>query len=335
MPRPTQKDVASRAGVSQATVSIVLGGAGLSVVPSQTLARVEQAARDLGYVPNRAAQALKTRRTMTLACVIPDIANPFYPTFVRGLQEVADQEQYDVISINTDGLPEREQRFLEWARQGHIDGAAGVFFTLGARSFQPLTDAGIAIVRIETATKHGGPLPIDNLVVDNAKASSELVRYLIGRGHRRIAMISGRGGPQGPRVRGYQIAMQDAGLPIRIELDDLFNEQGGHRAARCLLSDAERPTAILAVNDLMAIGAMVALREAGLTVPADVAVAGFDDIPAARLVTPTLTTIAQFQDDLGRQAAETLIKRIRAGPGSPHAGQSSERPFRLIERQST
>lgn len=332
--RVTQKDVAVRAGVSQATVSIVLTGAASPPVPAPTLARVEQAARDLGYVPNRAAQALRTRRTMTLACVIPDIANPFYPPFMRGLQQIAEDEAYDVIGINTDGSEEREQRFLRWARQGHVDGVAGIFFTLRARSFEPLIQAGIAVVRIETAAKTNGPLPIDNLCVDNARASREVVRYLLDRGHRRIAMISGRGGPQATRVQGYATAMRDAGVPVRIVLDDLFGEEDGYRATTRLLADGGRPTAIFAVNDLMAIGAMAALREAGLDIPADVAVAGFDDIPAARLVTPSLTTVTQFQDDLGREAARTLVARLR-GRGSAPEGTSREMPFRLVERRST
>lgn len=303
-------------------------------MPAPTLARVEQAVRDLGYVPNRAAQALRTRRTMTLACVIPDIANPFYPPFLRGLQQVADDAAYDVISVNTDGTEDREQRFLRWARQGHVDGVAGIFFTLHARSFEPLINAGIPVARIETAPKVNGTLQIDNLFVDNARASQEMVRYLLGRGHRRIALISGRGGPRPTRVQGYGAAMKDAGVPVRIIDADAFNEEDGFRATTRLLREGQRPTAIFAVNDLMAIGAMMALREAGLSVPADVAVAGFDDIPAARLVTPSLTTVTQFQDELGRQAATTLIARLR-GQDPATEGTSREMPFRLVERQST
>ena len=271
---------------------------------------------------------------MTLACVIPDIANPFYPPFVRGLQQIAEDEAYDVISINTDGLEDKEQRFLKWARQGHVDGVAGVFFTLRATSFAPLTEAGIAVVRIEAVAKSDRSMAIDNLWVDNARASSELIRYLLGRGHRRIALISGRGGPQGSRMHGYTTAMLEAGAAEQIVLGDLFSEEGGYQATIALLTHDRRPTAIFAVNDLMAIGAMRALREAGLAVPADVAVAGFDDIPAAQLVTPSLTTVAQFQDDLGREAAKTLIARLR-GRNPASTGTSREMPFRLVERQST
>ena len=331
--RATQKDVARRAGVSQATVSTVLAGSGSHAIPETTSARVQQAVRDLGYVPNRSAQVLKTRRTMTLACVVPDIANPFYPPFLRGLQEVADEGNYDVISINTDGAADREARLLNWAMQGRIDGMAGVFFTLSAGAFKHLLDAGMAVVRVEAAAKNCGPLPIDNLYVDGVRASAEVVSFLLGRGHRSIAMISGIGGPQEHRVRGYRDMMGAAGEQPRIALDPSFNEDGGFRATRELLRDGPRPTAVVAVNDLMAIGSMAAIREAGLQVTGDVAVTGFDDIPAARLVTPALTTVAQFQDDLGRQAARILIERL--DKGGAVGGTSREMPFRLIERQST
>lgn len=315
-------------------MSLVLAGTP-AAMPPETLARVERAARELGYVPNRWARALRTRRTMTLACVVPDIANPFYPPVLRGLQAVAEEAGYDVISISTDGQPERERRFLDWARQGRVDGVAGVFFHLNAHAFEPLLAAGVAVTRIETTMRREGPLPLDNLYVDNARASAELVGFLLGRGHRRISMISGIGGPQEPRVQGYRASMQEAGAGPHVVLDPAFDEWGGARAARAVLAEAgERPTAIVAVNDLMAIGAMAALREAGLGVPDDVAVTGFDDIPAARLVTPALTTVSQFQEDLGRQAAGTLIGRL--GGGRPDAGGTSrEMPFRLVQRQST
>jgi len=150
--RATQKDVAKAAGVSQATVSMVLSGGGGSI-PAETWTRITNAAKELGYVPNRFAQALKTNRSMTIACIVPDITNPFYPSLIRGIQAVADGVSYDVIAVNTDGLPDRERHFLDWARQGRVDGVIGVFFTLRAGDFGPLVEAGVPVVRIEASRK--------------------------------------------------------------------------------------------------------------------------------------------------------------------------------------
>ena len=156
--QPTQRDVARRAGVSQATVSLVLSG-DAPTISAETWERISKAARELGYVPNRSAQALKTSRTMTIACIVPDITNPFYPSLIRGIQSVADGLRYDVITVNTDGSPERERHFLDWVRQGRVDGVIGVFFTLACRDFSPLVDAGVPVVRIESSRSAAAKSP--------------------------------------------------------------------------------------------------------------------------------------------------------------------------------
>lgn len=330
--RVTQKDVAALAGVSQAMVSMALNG-GAAAVPGDTRERIQAAAARLGYVPNRFAQALKTSRTMTLACIVPDITNPFYPALIRGIQSTAEGHGYDVIALNTDGDPSRERHVLDWSRQGRVDGVVGVFWTLKAPDFAAVLGAGVPVVRIESTRKRSGELPLDDIYVDSQAASLAMTRLLLRRGHRRVAMIAGRGGPEGARVEGYRAALAEAGLAPDVLLDDAFNEEGGARAARLLLARAPRPTAVVAANDLMAIGAMQAIAEAGLLVPGDVAVAGFDDIAAARLVTPGLTTVAQFQGEVGARAAQTLLARLRGE--APEGGSAVEMPFQLIERGST
>lgn len=332
--RVTQKDVAASAGVSQAMVSLALNG-DVAAVPEETRARIQTAAARLGYVPNRFAQALKTNRTMTVACIVPDITNPFYPALIRGIQSVCEAGGYDVITVNTDGLPDRERHFIGWSREGRVDGVVGVFWTLRAADFADVLKAGVPVVRVESAPKAGGDMPLDDIFVDSQAGSYAMARLLIGRGHARVAMVAGRGGPQGARVQGYRDAMAEAGAPPDVVLDDEFNEHGGQRAARAILGrgEAGRPTAILAANDLMAIGVMQALREAGLNIPGDVAVAGFDDIPSARLVSPPLTTVAQFQHDVGVRAAGILMARLRGE--TPGTGTAVEMPFALVEREST
>ncbi|GES43709.1 LacI family transcriptional regulator [Rhizobium dioscoreae] len=330
--RATQKDVARAAGVSQATVSMVLSGGGASI-PAETWERITKAAKDLGYVPNRFAQALKTSRTMTIACIVPDITNPFYPSLIRGIQSVADGQNYDVITVNTDGTPERERHFLDWARQGRVDGVVGVFFTLKAKDFNPLVEAGVPIVRIESSKKRGGEIPIDDIYVDSRAAAQTVTEYLLGLGHKRIALVAGRGGPQAHRIEGYRKALAEFGHPDHVVIDDEFSEMGGVRAAESILNGDFRPTAIFAANDLMAIGVMQSLRERGIRIPEDIAVVGFDDISAAKLVTPTLTTVAQFQWKMGERAAQTLMDRLRGEKTG--AGTAVEMPFDLIVRGST
>lgn len=312
---------------------MVLSGGSNASISAETLERITRAARELGYAPNRFAQALKTNRTMTIACIVPDITNPFYPSLIRGIQSVTDELDYDVISVNTDGHAERERHFLDWSRQGRVDGVIGVFFTLRARDFEPLIDAGVPVVRIESSKKKGGDIAVDDIYVDSYAAALEVTNYLIKRGHQRIAMIAGRGGPQGVRVEGYRTALTAAGGTPLIVIDDEFTETGGQRAAEAVLESGYAPTAIFAANDLMAIGVLQALRDRGIAVPGDIAVAGFDDISAARLVTPSLTTVAQFQGDMGVQAAQIMMERLRGHRMS--AGTALEMPFRLIERGST
>ncbi|MCR6501318.1 LacI family transcriptional regulator [Shinella sp. CPCC 101442] len=331
-PRATQKDVAKAAGVSQATVSMVLSGGGGSI-PAETWRRITDAAKELGYVPNRFAQALKTSRSMTIACIVPDITNPFYPSLIRGIQTVTDGVSYDVIAVNTDGLPERERHFLDWARQGRVDGVIGVFFTLRAKDFEPLVEAGVPVVRIEASRKAGGDIAVDDLFVDSRAAARAVTEHLIGQGHRRIAMVAGRGGPQAHRIEGYRAALAIAGYEEHIVVDEEFSELGGTRAAETMLASTFAPTAIFAANDLMAIGVMHALRERDINIPNEIAVVGFDDISAARLVTPSLTTVAQFQRQMGERAAQILLERLRGTKTG--RGTATEMPFELIERGST
>ena len=312
---------------------MALGGGKPYGLPEETYEKVLEAARKLGYVPNRSAQTLKTNRTMTIACVVPDVANPFYPSLVRGVQSIAEDAGYDVIALNTDGTAARERRFLDWSLRGVIDGVVGVFFTLRAPDFAPLAQAGIGVVRIETSAKGGGPLPIDNLYVDNDAAAGAATAYLIGRGHTRVAMIAGLGGPEANRSAGYLRAIAEAGLQPKLVALGKFDEEGGYRATLEVLKDNPRPTAIFAANDLMALGAMTAIREAGSRIPEDIAVMGFDDIFASRVVTPPLSTVNQFQDELGRSAAAMLLERLNELPRDA-PGRPKEMPFEIVRRQS-
>src|SRR3954463_10093621 len=156
--RPTQKDIAGAAGVSQAAVSMVLNKAETPSVPQTTRARILKLAGELGYQPNHPARNLRRARTMTLACVIPDITNPFYPGLVRGLQTVAAPAGYDVLIFDTDGRPEGEARAIDWLLQGRADGVVATFFHLRAPQLAVLARKGIPLVRLESQHKPDGPL---------------------------------------------------------------------------------------------------------------------------------------------------------------------------------
>lgn len=330
-PRITQKEVAKKAGVAQATVSLVLNG-GRDKVSVTTAERIEAAIADLGYQPNRFAQALRTQRTHVIACVVPDLANPFYPSLVVAVQRVARAAGFEVITIDTEGQLANERQVVAAAQQGRFDGIVGVFFNLGVKELTPLGKAGVPVVRIEASHKAGGPLPIDDLFIDNEAAARALTQHLLDLGHRSVAMIAAPGGPQQVRLKGYLAAMAPLNAEPLVLEAARFTVDGGRDAADRLLAGGRPVSAIIAANDLLAIGVMQSLIAHGLKIPDDISVAGFDDILASALVTPPLTTVAQFQDQLGARAAERLLARLASGTIEP--GLAEEMSFELIIRAS-
>lgn len=316
-------------------VSYVLNGKTVLAVPDETRQRILDAIGTLGYVPDRRAQSLRTRKTYTIACVIPDITNPFYPAFARGIQDVAAAHGYDCISYNTDGIAEREEKCFRALQRGQIDGVIATLFHLKLQDMQPLWERGIAIVRFEARRPRTIAAPIDVIYLDNQAAARAMVSYLLDRGHTRIGMITGDQGPRSARVRGYRDALAGRGIPIDETLirGSHFNEESGYQAMMALLACDPRPTAVFAANDLIALGALMAARAAGLRVPEDLALAGFDDIPATQLVSPTLTTVSQSAHAIGKRAAGMVLERLNGSLGN--AGRCEEVPYTLVVREST
>ncbi len=332
--RITQADVAQHAGVSQAMVSYVINETNVSI-PKDTRQRILDAMKTLDYIPNVTAQRLRTNRTMTIAGIIPDITNPFYPTFERGIQDVVDKENYDFIIYNTDGRAEKEKKVLNSLMQGRVDGVVGVFFHLGFEDLKPLLKQDIAIVRLEARPKQTGDLALDNIFIDNIAAARAATTHLLEKRHRNIGILASRDGPSRFRIEGYKQAL----LATQIEVQDVyialgsFDEEGGYAAMKNLLDLSKPPTAIFAVNDLMAMGGMVAIREAGLSVPNDFAVIGFDDIHSAKLLNPALSSVSQKQRNMGQRAAQMLFERLSGEIRGP--GRSVEMPFQLVIRKSS
>lgn len=330
--KPTQFDVARLADVSQATVSQVLNSQSKLTISTETKAKVVDAIAKLGYVPNRTAQSLRSQRTYTIACLIPDITNPFYPAVERGILDVCDKHGYDVLTFNSDGQRKKEDSFLRLLQEGRVDGAIGAFFHLNATHFAGLLEAGMPVVRLEAVAKRIGDLPLDNVFVDNIAAAEAATNYLLAKGNVRIAFIGREAGPQFARLQGYRQALRVQGMrEILIGADD-FTEEGGHDAMQKLLETFPRPDAVFAANDLLAVGALIAARQAGVEVPRDLSIMGFDDIPIAKLTSPSLTTVAQPQKLIGSRAAELLFERLLGSEQS--SGRNEELPFELIIRDS-
>lgn len=332
--KPTQVDIARLVGVSQATVSQVLNASTTVVISPETRQRILAASEQLGYVPDHTARSLRRGRTSAIAGIFPDITNPFYPIFGRGIQKVAERHGHDLILYHTDGQMEKEWKCLQSVQQGRADGVVGVFFHVTAKDLAMLLNRDIFVVRLGSRKQAVGALPLDNLYVDNIAAAKAAVSCLLGRGRTRIAMITGRHGPREARLLGYRQALAEYGEPLEeriVECGD-FTKEGGAQGMIELLAASPLPTAVFAANDLMAIGAMTAIREAGLRVPDDIAVVGFDDIPAAVLVSPALTTITQFPAELGRRAAEMLFERLQGR--ALEGGRCEEMPYRLVVRES-
>ncbi len=332
--KPTQSDVATLAGVSQTTVSLVLNSNTDTSIPDETIRKVWDAIDQLGYVPNRAAQTLRTQKSYTIVAIIPDVTNPFYPAFARGIQDTAENQGYNLVLYNSDGEAQKELECLISAQRSHADGIIGVFFHQRVRDLKPFLESNIPIVRFEPAKPRTGDLPLDSLYLDNEAAAKTVVDFLVERGHTRLAIVAGDTGPGDARMRGFQRGLAENHLSADYVIESPnFTETGGYACVEKLLSYDPRPTAVFAANDLLAIGVMQGIQAAGLRVPDDLAIVGFDDIPAARYVTPALTTIAQFQEQIGRRAAEMLLERLSTT--EILAGRSIEMPFELKVRAST
>jgi LacI family transcriptional regulator len=222
-------------------------------------------------------------------------------------------------------------------QQGRVDGVIGSFYYAGLEDFLPLLARGVPVARVNGPDNPNQSVdyPIDTLVIDNIAAAREAVAHLLERGHRVIGMLAGEGPPRVDRAAGYQQALEAYGLAFDPSLLDEgpFTVETGRTGMALLLERHPELTAVFAASDMLAMGAMLTLNQRGLKIPEDVAVVGFDDIFAAELVTPPLTTVAQFQDRLGRRAAEMLMERLR---GEVSSGSRYEvMPYQLIVRAST
>ena len=324
----TIADVAAKAGVSTATVSRVLAGVGRA--RPETQARVLEAARELGYRPSEVARSLKRRSTQTLGLIITDIENPYFPQLVRSVEDAARAAGYSVLLCNASDDPEREASYLDLLVERRVDGLVIAASSLGARHGDWLTAPPIPVVLVNTAAPEAD---VPSIMSDNEGGASMVTRHLIDLGHQRFGylMPPPRNVDAPERLAGVRKALRDAGIPsdaLQVARGEAL-VWGGEVAAGQLLDRAPETTAFIAYNDLMAIGALRALRRRGRRVPAEASVTGFDDVALAAYVDPPLTTIAQRTEEMGRWAVARLVGEDPLGPSSVRL------PVDLQAREST
>ena len=333
----TIADVARRAGVSTATVSRVLSGLG-GARPA-TRARIETAARDLGYRPSAIARSLKLRTTKTFGLIITNIENPYFPQLVRAVEDAARLDGYALLLCNAADDPGRESFYLDLLVDRRTDGVIIAASSLGERHRAWLREARIPIVLVN-ALARGVRLP--SVTSDNRNGGFVAAAHLLDLGHRRLGVLTaGRRNADAPlRQVGVRDAMSRAGLDpdaLAMVVGDP-GVVGGETAMSEMLDRHPGVTAIIAYNDLMAIGALRTVRARGGQVPRDVSVIGFDDVDVAAYVEPPLTTISQSTAELGRLAVRLLIDRVRddlAGGEPATAAVRIVVPVRLHVRGST
>jgi LacI family transcriptional regulator len=280
-------------------------------VSAGTRARVQKAIEELGYVPNRLARSLRLRRTHTLALVVTDITNPFWTTVVRGVEDAAQDAGYNVILCNTDESEAKQRQYLDVLLERRVD---GILLVPASSSAEPVAHVQKQDMPVVVLDRRVRSVQVDVVRADSEGSAYQLVRHLLDLGHRRIAVLSG---PKDvstaeDRVAGYCKALAEAGLPVCADWVRYgrFSRESGYEMTQQVLAASPRPTALLAVNNFIAIGVLRALRDSGLSVPGDVSVVAFDDLMSDLVVEPFLTVIDQPSYEMGRRAAELLLARV-------------------------
>ncbi|HLS47029.1 MAG TPA: LacI family DNA-binding transcriptional regulator [Gemmatimonadales bacterium] len=326
----TIKDVARAAGVSVATVSRVYTGS--DRVREETRVHVWEVAGRLGYAPHGTARSLITSRTSTIGVLLPDLYGEFFSEVIRGIDQTAQREGYHLLVSSAHAEQSAVEAALRSMR-GRVDGL--IIMSPGHEALAPLANlpANFPVVLLNSA---GGTDQTDSITVANADGARTMVRHLISLGHRRIAVLRGSPGnfDAAERLRGYREALTEAGISPRPrwELEGNFSEASGYAAAEAILAQTDRPTALFAANDSMAIGALAGFRRAGLTVPGDMAVAGFDDIPLSRYMDPPLTSVHVDISALGERATARLLAGMDRDPARERIREVL--PVTLVVRRS-
>ncbi|MCL5075695.1 MAG: LacI family transcriptional regulator [Chloroflexi bacterium] len=317
MPPVTIKDVAAQAGVSYQTVSRVINNK--PEVAAETRQKVLQVIKELDYQPNVLAGSLRRRETLTIALIIPDTFNPFFAEVAKGVEETGFQFGYSLVLCHSDYDAQKELRYVHVLRSKRVDGVILIPSSPASEALQVLLKHKIPVVLADRKPMDMAS-EVDTVTADNTQGARAATEHLIRLGHRRIAFIA-RPFPMthsAGRLHGYRLALEQHGLPFVEEMvvHGGFRYPAGEEAMQHLLSLKPPITAVLAYNDIMAIGALKAISDRGLSVPRDISVVGFDDIPPAAYTDPPLTTVAMPKVEMGRIAAQRLMQMVDSGPGA-------------------
>jgi DNA-binding LacI/PurR family transcriptional regulator len=312
--RVSIKDIARAAGVSHSTVSRALSDS--SLVSDETKARIQRLAQEMGYSPNTLARSLVTRQTYTVGVVVTTIADPFVAEVVQGIEATAHDYNYTVILCSSGAKPEREIAAVEMLRSKRVDGVIVTSSRIGALYLEHLERIGAPIVLINNHNEQSGRYTF-TVTVDNRHGGYLATEHLVQLGHRRIAYVTAPADHSSDldRLAGYRQALIAGGIEPDAALIVPGNGRadGGGRALPALIELSEPPSAVFCYNDMTAIGLMHAARQVGLSVPRDMAVVGFDDIPFASYFYPPLTTIAQPKVEMGRLAMKMALSLMTIG----------------------
>lgn len=329
--RVTHKDVAERAGVSVATVSYVLNN-GPRPVSAETRVKVEEAIAELGYYPNELARSLRLQQSSTIGLILPNVMNPVFGEIAREVENVCTQEGFLVLLCNSDRQHEREARFIHMLRAKQVDGVVITPHRDPLTLVKPLVQARIPIVVLE----HDLP-GVPCIALDELQGGRTATQHLIDLGHRRIALIkrSPTSALSTQRFVGYQQALAAAGIPYEptLVVECAAGQGAGAQAMQQLLALHEPPTAVFTHNDVLAMGALHAIHSAGLMVPHDISVVGYDDITSAAYLSPPLTTVRSPKAAMGVLAGRTILQLVRQT--IEQLPQTCILPVELIVRAST
>lgn len=304
------QQVAKQAGVSVATVSRVLNGK--DKVSTKTKLKVEEAIQYLNYEPSMLGRNLRNSESRIVLILIPSISNPFYFEVIKGIENMALSQNYSILLCETDSKPEKEEIYFDLVRKKMADGIISMDPAVNVEILKELAE-NYAIIQ---CSEYGGGIGIPYVTIDSEEASYHAVKHLIQIGHRKIALMNSDEKFLYARERrmGYERALQEHGIPLNGEYIFYTQELGfeqGQQTMKKILQLQDRPTAVFAVSDLLAIGALKEINAAGLHVPGDMAVVGFDKIDFSNMTNPALTTVAQPMYKMGTVAARMLIEKIQ------------------------
>jgi LacI family transcriptional regulator len=314
--KPSSWDIAHEANVSQSTVSRVLNNS--PRISEATAQRVKDAMARLGYSPNAAARTLITGRSNLIGLVVSNIANPFYPEVIEAIVATAAEQDYNVVLCNTQESKELQSSYLDLLIEHQVDGAILTSSLIDSQDV--LSRVGMDRIPLVMVNRTVGDLPVDSVRLDNYEAGRIVAAHFVDLGHRSLGYVGGLSATSTneARLRGFRSRLSELGvdLPAKNVVGGAFTRDSGYQLAKDLIASDERPTAVFCADDLIALGTMDAVIDAGLRIPEDVAIIGVDDVPAASLRTVGLSTVRQPAGEMGRRAVSLLLERLRGGPGS-------------------